>query len=46
MQFSDYKEAFAPMHLVFLEQDTHQCHLDFKPVDENNNAVVPGTFYL
>ena len=34
------------MHLVFLELDTHRPHLDFKILDENNNVVIPRTFYL
>ena len=34
------------MHLVFLELDTHRHHLDFKILDENNNKVIPRTFYL
>ena len=34
------------MNLVFLELDTHMPHLDFKIVDENNNEVIPRTFYL
>ena len=46
MQVSDYKASFTPMHLVFLELDTHHCHLDFKILDENNNVIIPRTFYL
>ena len=46
MQFSDYKAAFAPMHLVFLELDTHNCYLDFKLDDENNNAIIARPFYI
>ena len=46
MQFSDYEAAFFPKHLVFLELDTHRPHLDFKILDENNNEVIPRTFYL
>ena len=34
------------MHLVFLEEDTHWNHLDFKTLDENNSEVIPRTFYL
>ena len=34
------------MHLVFLELDTHQPDLDFKILDENNDGVIPRTFYL
>ena len=38
--------SFSQAHLVFLElEDTHQ-HLDFKILDENNNEVIPITFYL
>ena len=43
---SNYRETFSPMHLVFIELDTHRHHLDFKILDENNNKVIPRTFYL
>ena len=33
-------------HLVFLELDIHQPHLDFKILDGNNNEVIPRTFDL
>ena len=33
MQVSDYKTSFSPMHLVFLELDTHHCHLNFELLD-------------
>ena len=46
MHVSNYKWTFSPMHLVFLELDTHRHHLDFKILDENNNEVIPKTFYL
>ena len=46
MHVSDYKATFSPIHLVFLELDTHRPHLDFKILDENNNKVLPATFYL
>ena len=46
MHVSNYKAIFSPIHLVFLELDTHQPHLDFKILDENNNEVIPTTFYL
>ena len=46
MHVSNYKATFSPMRLVFLELDTHRPHLDFKIVDENNNGVIPRTFYL
>ena len=46
MHVPDYKVTFSPMHLVFLELDMHRNHLDFKIIDENNNEVIPGTFYL
>ena len=41
-----YEASFSPMHLVFLELDTHRPHLDFKILDENNSEVIPRTFYL
>ena len=46
MQVSNYKATFCQMHLFFLELDTHRNHLDFKILDENNNEVIPRTFYL
>ena len=46
MHVSNYKATFSPMRLVFLELDKHRPHLDFKIVDENNNGVIPRTFYL
>ena len=46
MHVSNYKATFSPMNLVFLELDTHRPHLDFKILDENNNEVIPRTFYL
>ena len=45
MQVSDYEATFSPMHLVFLELETHHHHLDFKILDENNSQVIQGTFY-
>ena len=44
MQVSDFKAFFTLMHLVFLELDTHQCHLDCKLLDENKNVTIPRTF--
>ena len=48
MHVSNYKATFSlfPMHLVFLELDTHRPQLDFKILDENNNEVIPRTLYL
>ena len=47
MQVSNYNATFSPMHLVFLElEGTHRPHLNFKILDENNNEVIPRTFYL
>ena len=46
MHVSDYKATFFPMNLVFLELDTYRHYLDFKILDENNNEVIPRTFYL
>ena len=46
MNASSYKATFSPMYLVFLELDTYRYHLDFKILDENNNEVIPRTFYL
>ena len=43
---SNYKATFFSTHLVFLDLDIHQPHLDFKILDENNNEVIPKTFYL
>ena len=42
----NYAASFSPAHLVFLEiEDIHQ-HLDFRILDENNNEVIPVSFYL
>ena len=46
MDVSNYKATFSLIHLVFLELDIDQPHLDFKILDENNNEVIPRTFYL
>ena len=46
IHLSNYNATFSPIHLVFLELDTHQPHLDFKILDENNNEVILRTFYL
>ena len=46
MHVSDYKGIFPPIHLVFLDLDIDQPHLDFKMLDENNNVVILWTFYL
>ena len=46
MHVSNYKANFSPIHLVFLELDIDQPHLDFKILDESNNEVIPWTFYL
>ena len=43
---SNYKAIFSPIHLVLLELEIDQPHLDFKILDENNNEVIPRTFYL
>ena len=46
MHFSNYKATFSPIHLFFLELDIHQTHLDYKLLDENNNELIPRTFFL
>ena len=46
MHVSNYKATFPPVHLVFLELETHMPHLDFKIIDENNSEVTTRTFYL
>ena len=47
MHIFNYNASFSPVHLVFLElEDMHKPHLDFKILDENNNEVIPRTFYL
>ena len=43
---SNYKATFSPVHSAFLELDSHRHNLDFKILDENNNEVIPRTFYL
>ena len=46
MHVFNYNATFFPTHLVFLELDIYQPRLDFKTLDENNNKVIPKTFYL
>ena len=46
MDISNYKATFSLLHLVFLELDIDQPHLDFKILDEKNNEVIQRTFYL
>ena len=46
MHVSNYKATFSRIHFVFLELDIDKPHLDFKILDENNNEVIPRTFYL
>ena len=46
MHVSNYEATFSPIDLVFLELHIHQPHLDFRVLDENNNEVIPTTFYL
>ena len=46
MHVSNYKAAFSPVHLVFLELDTNRPPLDFKILDESNSEVILRTFYL
>ena len=43
---SNYRATFSPIHLVFLELDIDQPHLDFKILDENKNEIIPTTFHL
>ena len=45
MQVSDYKAAFTLMYVVFLELGSYHYHLNFKLLDENNNGIIPWTFY-
>ena len=42
MHVSNYKVIFSPIHLVFLELDTHRPHLDFKVTDECNSKIIPS----
>ena len=46
MHVSNCKPTFSPMKLVFLELNTHRPNLDFEIIYENNNEVIPRTFYL
>ena len=46
MQVPDGKAACTPTHLEFSELDTHHHHLDFEPLHENNEVIIPRTFYL
>ena len=44
MHASNYKATFSPIHLEFLELDTHRTHLDFKILDKNNNNLSEDVF--
>ena len=46
MQVSNHNATFSQIHLIFLELDMDPTHLNFKVLDENNNGVIPRTFYL
>ena len=46
MHVLNYKAAFSPIHLILLELDIYQTHLDFKILYEKNNEVIPRTFYF
>ena len=46
MYVLNYSASFSLIHLVFLELEGIHQHLDFKILDENNNEVIPITFYL
>ena len=46
MHVLNYGASFFPAHLVFLELEGIHQHLDFKILDENNNNVIPVSFYL
>ena len=41
MHDSNYKGTFSPIHLVFLELDIHQPHLDFKILDGKKQWSYP-----
>ena len=43
MQVSDYNATFTLMHLVFLELDTHHCHLEFKFLDKATKVIIQRT---
>ena len=46
MHVLNYNASFSPTHLIFSElEDIHQ-HLDFNILYENDNEVIPITFYL
>ena len=42
----NYAASFSLAHLAFLELEGIHQHLDFKILDENNNNVIPVSFYL
>ena len=46
MHVLNYGASFFPAHLVFLELEGIHQHLDFKILDENNNELIPVSFYL
>ena len=41
MHVSNYKATFSPVHLVFLEIDIHQPHLDFKTIYGKKQRSYP-----
>ena len=46
MHVFNYSATFSLIHLVFLELDICQPHLDFKILEKINNEVIPRIFYL
>ena len=46
MEVSDYDAVFSEMLSLFLEQDKHKSHLDFKLFDQKKNMIIPKKFYL
>ena len=46
IQNSNYRVRFTPMHLVFLELDSHHLHLDFQLLNENSNVIITRKLHL
>ena len=40
IKVSEYKATFSLMHLEGLKLDTHNCHLDFKLLYQNNIVII------
>ena len=46
MHVLNYNACFSSTHLIFSELEDMSQHLDFNILYENDNEVIPITFYL